>query len=192
MMIELTNDKGFSGIMGFLNLLNLLSNSNETTYLASEGFSPQAIPSKGNRIQIANGFILKNFHKKEIKIGDVAASVNMSISAFSHFFKKYTNKSFMKFLIDVRLGHSCKLLLDTDQNIKQICYSSGFNNSANFNRLFKKYRSCTPFEFRRRSIEKEPFDWTKQTTNGQFLPSGTSTKEVFKPSEYTTTKVIHF
>ena len=132
------------------------------------------------------------FHKKDIKIEDVATQLNMSVSAFSHFFKKYTNKSFMKFLIDVRLGHACKLLLDTDHNIKQICYSSGFNNSANFNRLFKKYRSCTPYEFRRRSIEKETFDWTKQITNGQFLPSGTSLKEAFKPSEYSTTKVMHF
>jgi AraC-like DNA-binding protein len=191
-MINLTTDNGFSGIVKFLQLLNLLSNSNETTFLSSEGFNPQAILSNDNRIQIAYGFILKNFHERDIKIREVAAQVNMSISAFSHLFKKYTNKSFMKFLIDVRIGNACRLLLDTSQNIKQICYSSGFNNVANFNRLFKKYRSCTPFEFRRRSIEKDSFDLTKQITHGQFLPSGTSIKEAFKPSEYTTTKVIHF
>lgn len=191
MMIGLAEDKGFLSIIEFLQLLNLLSNSQETTFLASEGFSPHAIPSKGNRIQIAYGYILKNFSKKSIKIGDVAALVNMSTSAFSHFFRKYTNKSFSQFLIDVRLGHACKLLLDTDQNIKQICYISGFNNVANFNRLFKKYRSCTPYEFRRRSLEKGSFDWTHQITPGQFLPSGTSIKEMYKPSEYSTTRVMH-
>jgi len=192
-MVEgLTKIKGFSSIIEFLQLLNLLSNSKETTFLASEGFSSNAVLSKSNRIQIAYGYILKNFQKKDIRIDDVATQVNMSISAFSHFFKKYTNKSFMKFLVDVRLGHACKLLLDTDQNISQICYSSGFNNVANFNRLFKKYRSYTPFEFRRSYIEKDSFDWTKQITHGQFLPSGTSIKEAFKPSEYTTTKVMHF
>ncbi len=191
-MKELAATKGFSGIIKFLQLLNLLSNSNEATFLASEGFNPQAVLSRDNRIQIAYGYILKNFHKKDIKIDVAAAQVNMSVSAFSHFFKKYTNKSFMKFLIDVRLGHTCRLLLDTDQSIKQICYSSGFNNVANFNRLFRKYRSCTPFEFRRRTIEKDSFDWTKQITQGQFLPSETSIKEAFKPSKYTTTKVKHF
>ncbi len=191
MMIGLTEDKGFSSIIEFLQLLNLLSNSHETTFLASEGFSPQAIPSKGNRIQIAYGYILKHFDKKNIKISDVAALVNMSTSAFSHFFRKNTNKSFRQFLIDVRLGHACKLLLDTDQNIKQICYTSGFNNVANFNRLFKKYRSCTPLEFRRRSQEKNAFDWTRQMTPGQFLPSGTSIKETYKPAKYSTTRVMH-
>ncbi len=191
MMIGLTEDKGFLNIIEFLRLLNLLSNSRETTFLASAGFSPEGIPSKGNRIQVAYSYILKNYDK-DIKVEDVASLLNMSISAFSHFFKKYTNKSFRQFLIDVRLGHACKLLLSTDQNIKQICYSSGFNNLANFNRLFKKYRSCTPFEFRRRSTEKNAFDWTKQMTPGQFLPSGTNYQEAFQPSEYATTRVLHF
>jgi AraC-like DNA-binding protein len=191
LMISMTDDNGFSNIVKFLQLLNMLSCSNEASFLASEGFSPQAIPSKGNRIQIAYGFILKNFQEKDIRIADVAAQLNMSISAFSHFFKKYTNKSFRQFLIDVRIGHACRLLLDTDQNIKEVCFSSGFNNVANFNRLFKKYRACTPLEFRRRSIEKGSFDWTKQRTPWQFMPSGAKIEDAFKPAEYSTTRVVH-
>ncbi len=190
-MIGLTEDNGFLNIINFLQLLNLLSNSKETTFLASAGFTPEGIPSKGYRIQIAYNYILKNYNK-DIKTKDLASLLNMSNSAFSHFFKKYSNKSFMQFLIDVRLGHACKLLLDTDQNIRQICYGSGFNNVANFNRLFKKYRSCTPFEFRQRSLKKDTFDWTSQITPGQFLPSGTSLKGAFQHTELSTAKVMHF
>ena len=29
-----------------------------------------------------------------------------------------------------------------------ICYDCGFNNTSNFNRIFKKYQNCTPSEFR--------------------------------------------
>lgn len=190
-MIGMTEGNGFSNILGFLQLLNLLANSEEVTFLSSEGFSPHAIPSEGNRIQIISGYILKEFKRKDLRIEEVAVRANMSLSAFSHFFKKITNKSFKQFLIDVRLGHACKLLLNTEQTIKQICSDSGFNNVANFNRLFKKYRSCTPHEFRQRSTEKTDFDWTKQITPRQFMPAGIGVKEAFKPQAYSTTRVVH-
>lgn len=189
-MMSLTEDKGFTSIVEFLQLLDLLSQTTEATFLASEGFTPQALKSDSKRIQFVYSYILKNFDKHDIKIGDLATSVNMSASAFSHFFQKYTNKSFTQFLLDVRIGHACKLLLSTDETINQICYRSGFNNVANFNRLFKKYRSSTPVEYRRRYKEKNEFDWTKQITPWQFLPPQKSTGEGFRPAAYAT-KLIH-
>lgn len=190
-MIELTEDKGFSSVIGFLQLLEMLSKTTETTFLASEGFTPQALRSDSNRIQIAYAYILKNFQNQALKIGEVAAQVNMCNSAFSHFFQKYTNKNFTEFLIDVRIGNVCKLLLNTDENISQISYCSGFNNVANFNRLFKKYRSCTPAEYRRRNKENSDFDWEKQITPSQFLPNGVKVAKDAGPFEYSTTKVVH-
>ncbi|MBK9015720.1 MAG: helix-turn-helix domain-containing protein [Saprospiraceae bacterium] len=190
-MVALTEDQGFTSVIGFLQLLDLLSQTTEMTFLASEGFTPQALRSDSNRIQIAYGYILKNFHDPDLKIGDLAALVNMSSSTFSHFFQKYTNKNFTEFLIDVRLGNVCKLLLNTDENISQISYRSGFNNSANFNRLFRKYRSCTPAEYRRRNKENGDFDWEKQMTPSQFLPNGAKVMADAGPFEYSTTKVVH-
>ena len=190
-MIELTEAKGFTSVIGFLQLLDLLSQTTETTFLASEGFTPQALRSDSNRIQIAYAYILKNFHDQRLRIGHVAAQINMTSSAFSHFFQKYTNKSFTEFLADVRICHVCKLLLDTDENISQISYHSGFNNVANFNRLFRKYRSCTPAEFRRRNKENISFDWEKQITPWQFLPPGAKVTKDTGPFEFSTTKVVH-
>ncbi len=191
LMVELTKEKGFTSIIGFLQLLDLLSQSTETTFLASEGFTPQALRSDSNRIQIAYGYILKNFHKQQLKIGDVAAQLNMCTSAFSHFFQKYTNTSFTEFLINLRIGNVCHQLLNTDDNISQISYRSGFNNMANFNRLFKKNRSCTPAEYRRLNKENAAFDWEKQITPWQFVPPGAKLSEAFRPAHYSTTKVVH-
>jgi AraC-like DNA-binding protein len=189
-LINLTKASGFSVILEFLSLLDLLSNSTEAIYLASEGFDPKSVQSESKRIQIAYRYILKNFTQQSIKIGDVATEVNMSESAFSHFFKKYTNKNFTQFLIDIRIGYACKLLLDTDETINQICFRAGFNNITNFNRLFKKYRSCTPLEYRRRYKEKNDFDWTNQITPYQFLPSNTQASEFIKPTQYRT-RLVH-
>ncbi len=190
LMMSLTEDKGFTNIIEFLQLLDLLSQSNETTFLASEGFSPQAPRSGNNRIQVAYSFILKNFINPALKVGDVAGQVNMSDSAFSHFFQKVAFRSFTQFLIDVRIGHACKLLLHTDKTINQISFESGYNNLANFNRLFKKYRSCTPLEYRRRYLEKVDFDWSKQVTPWQFLPGKAQAKEAIKPGAYST-RLVH-
>ncbi len=190
-MMELTEDQGFTSVIGFLQLLDLLSQTTETTFLASEGFTPQTLRSDSNRIQLAYGYILKNFQNQQLKIGDLAVLVNMSNSTFSHFFQRCTNKNFTEFLIDVRIGNVCKLLLNTDENISQISYRSGFNNVANFNRLFKKNRSCTPLEYRRRNKENNDFDWEKQVTPWQFLPAGAKVKKDAGLFEYSTTKVVH-
>ncbi len=190
-MISLTEDKGFANIIAFLQLLDLLSESPNTTALATEGFSPHALRSDSNRIQVAYGYILKNFDNPDLKIGDVASLVNMSDSAFSHFFQKFAFRSFTDFLIDIRVGHTCKLLLDTDETVNQIAAKSGFNNLANFNRLFKKYRSCTPVEFRRKYLAKAEFDWTHQVTPWQFMPHKKGGSESVKPVSYAT-RLVHF
>jgi AraC-like DNA-binding protein len=190
LIISLTEDKGFLNIITFLQLLDLLSESAECDFLASEGFSPKHLRSDSNRIQVAYGYILKHFTQVNLKIGDVASKINMSDSAFSHFFQKYAFRSFTQFLVDIRIGHACKLLLDTDETIGQIAYKSGFNNIANFNRLFKKYRDCTPVEYRRRYLEKVRFDWSSQVTPWQFMPSKSNVKKDVMPQVYAT-KVVH-
>jgi AraC-like DNA-binding protein len=189
-MVGLTEDKGFTNIIDFLHLLDLLSKSTESTFLASEGFSPQAPCTENNRIQVAYGHIFKHFDNPELKIGDVADQLNMTDSAFSHFFKQYAFRNFTQFLIDVRIGHACKLLLNTDETVNQISFKSGFNNLANFNRLFRKYRACTPLEYRRRYLEKNEFDWTKQVTPWQFLPGKSTTQAGIKPKAYST-RLVH-
>lgn len=189
-MINLTEDKGFMNVIQFLQLLDLLSKSSEICYLSSEGFSSKVLSSHSNRIQMAYSYILKHYAKIDLKIRDVANQVNMSDSAFSHFFQKYAFRSFTQFLVDIRIGHACKLLLDTDETIGQISYESGFNNLANFNRLFKKYRQCTPVEFRRRYLEKNTFDWTNQVTPWQFLPSKNDIQMPVKPRAYAT-RLVH-
>ncbi len=189
-ILNLTEDKGFLNVIEFLRLLDLLSESSEAIFLSSEGFSSKVLSTHSNRIQMAYSYILKNFARTDLKISDVATYVNMSDSAFSHFFQKYAFRSFTQFLVDVRIGHACKLLLDTDETIGQICYAAGFNNLSNFNRLFKKYRNCTPVAFRRRHTEKNVFDWTHQVTPWQFLPSKNKIQTPVQPKSYAT-RLVH-
>ncbi|TRX59953.1 helix-turn-helix domain-containing protein [Fulvivirga sp. M361] len=139
---------GFESAIEFLTILNLLASSKEQKNLTSVGFSSKPEHSISTRINEVYYHVLENYNDVDLNLSSVARKVNMSDSAFSHFFKKRTNKSFTQFVIDLRIGQASKLLLETSDSIGQICYSCGFNNVSNFNRLFKKNRGSTPRNYR--------------------------------------------
>ena len=183
---KLTTKSGIESATEFLLLLDLLSNATEFELLASEGFDANPVQVNSKRLHAAYQYIRKHFHESGLKMSDVAAEVNLGDSAFSHFFKKATNRSFSDYLIGMRVDHACKQLIETDEQISRIAFLSGFNNMANFNRHFKDMHQCTPMTFRKLFQEKSKFDWNKQITPGQFIPPGTQKILVDKPSAYST------
>jgi len=183
---EIAQCSGFEAVLKFLSLLDLLSRSTNSRSLASEGFDWQSVPTNSKRLHAAYQFIIKHCADPDLKMHQVASHVNLSDSAFSHFFKKSTNKSFTSFLIGMRLGNACRLLQESDDLIKDVANNCGFNNIANFNRLFKKSHKCTPLQYRELYQEKTLFDWSAQNTPGQFLPSDQPVPMGYHPDEYAT------
>lgn len=82
---------------------------------------------------------------------EIAASLGMSESRFSRFFRRATGNTFTDFVNRVRVQRACQLLMDSDRLVTHICYEVGFNNVANFNRRFLEIKGMTPTEFRRQS-----------------------------------------
>lgn len=144
--------KPFEASISFLKLLQLLAISNEKRLIASVGYSTKIIPKEHTRLDEVYAFIQTNFHQP-IKVEEAAKVANMSTSAFCHYFKKSTNKSFIRFLTEVRLSRVCQLLTTTQLSISEIAFQTGYSNLSNFNRLFKKYKGCTPIQFRNKIKE---------------------------------------
>ena len=71
----------------------------------------------------------------------------------------------------MRLGYASKLLINSSYSVSEIAYKSGFNNMANFNRLFKKNKLITPKQYRQNLIQSNVFNWKDQLTPNQFIPS---------------------
>lgn len=188
-MQQLISSTGVKSATLFLELLDSLARSTETVYLASEGFNINPVQVNSKRLHAAYQFVMKHFKESSLKMSDVAAEVNLGDSAFSHFFKKATNRSFSAYLIDMRIEHASKLLIESDEQISRIAFLSGFNNIANFNRQFKSVHQCTPLHFRKVYQEKSKFDWNKQITPGQFIPPGGLPSSLDKPTDYRT-KVV--
>lgn len=93
-------------------------------------------------------YALQHF-KEDISIRVAAELVNLSESAFCRYFKSRTQKSFLGFVIEMRLNEGKRLLQDSDLSVLEICYESGFKNLSNFNRLFRKQFNQSPLEYRR-------------------------------------------
>ncbi len=53
-------------------------------------------------------------------------------------------KSFFEFLNEYKINRACKLLIETDKQVSEICYASGFESIPFFYRQFKKFKSCQP------------------------------------------------
>jgi AraC-like DNA-binding protein len=105
---------------------------------------------EGKRMSDIFKYTMDNFHK-EITLNEVSDIANMTPNAFCRYFKQRTTKTFVNFLIDIRIGNACKLLAkNNDLSITEISYKSGFNNLANFNRKFKAVKGVTPSEYKKK------------------------------------------
>ncbi len=151
MMSTILDKRDFEGILQLLNILQVLSETDEYSLLANPGYSNSLKESDTERMNKVHAYVMKHFRDK-ITLEEVAALANMTPSSFSRYFKTHANKTFSDFLTGIRIGYACRLLTEKQMNITQACYDSGFNTLSNFNRQFKAYTHATPFEYRRRFV----------------------------------------
>ncbi|KAA5547466.1 AraC family transcriptional regulator [Adhaeribacter rhizoryzae] len=147
-MQAMVGAKGLDRLTALLHILQLIALSSETTFLSSDGFNIPLNDQDTRRIAKIHAFTLANFSQK-IKLEEVAATVHLSPNAFCRYFKTHTRKTYSQFLLEIRIGHACKLLMEDRLSIGQICLESGFANFSNFNRYFKAITNLTPQAYAR-------------------------------------------
>lgn len=147
-IVELTKMQGFQTATKFLNILNSLAHAPRRK-LVSNMYESEIIihKSRSRRISKVCRYIEENISHK-ITLSDAAGLVNMSDSAFSHFFKRQTSISFITYVNNLRVAKACELLANTSLSASEICYDCGFNNKSNFIRIFTKRKNMTPIEYR--------------------------------------------
>ena len=137
----------FEQYMSFLKMMHELARAEDARVLASSSFARADDNTQSRRIKKVEQYISEHY-AEDIRLEDLSALVGMAPSAFSRFFHQRTGRTVVDYITDIRLGNAARLLVDTTQNISEVCYSCGFNNLSNFNRVFKAKRGYTPRDFR--------------------------------------------
>lgn len=144
---ELEAASGFLRIIKLAECLQLIAAKQEFERLSTQEVK-LSNPKDMERIDKVYRFTIDNF-RQGVSLADVAEVSGMSVPAFCNYFKKSTKKTYVDFLNEIRIGFACKLLTETDMNILPICYESGFNTLANFNKQFLKVKGVTPSKYRK-------------------------------------------
>lgn len=103
---------------------------------------------KIERLKKVLKYIHSNYHQ-DLHLKDMADVINISKYHFSHFFKSITGITPVDYLNSYRINQACHLLDDNDRLILDIALAVGFNNFSYFIKTFKKYKGCTPSEYRK-------------------------------------------
>jgi AraC-like DNA-binding protein/quercetin dioxygenase-like cupin family protein len=148
-MYHLLDLQGMDRIITLFDILNILALSTDMEMLSSAEVAGQN-SRDSERLHKVFDYVMTHF-RSEIKLKEIAEIVHMSYSGFCRYFKNRTKKNFIHFVNEVRIGYSCKLLLEKDVSVASACYEAGFNNLANFNEQFKKILKITPYQFKQKN-----------------------------------------
>jgi AraC-like DNA-binding protein len=150
----LEKEKGFRRIITLCECLDILTKKKEFTLLSTQ--EVKLVNNKTReRIDRIFQYTMENF-RDSIQLSTVADIADMSIPAFCNYFKKSTKKKYIDFVNEVRIGYACKQLTDNTQTtVEGICYESGFNTLANFNKQFLKVKGMTPSRYRKVFLYRE-------------------------------------
>ncbi|GAA4306441.1 AraC family transcriptional regulator [Compostibacter hankyongensis] len=144
---DLEGASGMDRIVKLCQCLQIMAQTREFVPLSTQEVKQYNHRDK-ERIEKVFQYTIESF-AKPTTLEEIARIAHMSVPAFCNYFKKSTKKTYINFLNEVRIGHACKLLADTKRTVLDICYESGFNTLANFNKQFFRIKKMTPSSFRK-------------------------------------------
>ncbi len=147
LMVAMVEMDGLQRLISLLSIFDQLANTIDYAPLASPGFLNNFDVSASDRVRKVTEYMMNNF-TRDIPLTRIAEVASMTPTNFCTFFRKYYRETFVSYLNNIRVGYACKLLAQKDMNISEIGYRSGFKNTSNFNRQFKKLKKVTPAEYR--------------------------------------------
>lgn len=85
---------------------------------------------------------------RNIKLADLAQTLNMSQFHFSHTFKQSLGIAPYQYLLQQRIERAKHLLQQTDRSISDIALECGFNSHSHLSKQFKQLTGITPKAYR--------------------------------------------
>ena len=148
MLADLVGATGVRRVELFMSVVGVLSRAQGIVPLASPAYHPDPSGFMGTGINLAlahiDGNLTEPFTEHEL-----ASLSRLSASAFSRSFKRHTGMALSQYVNRLRINLASQMLMgEAAVSITDICFASGFNNIANFNRQFLRQKGMSPSRFR--------------------------------------------
>jgi AraC-like DNA-binding protein len=130
-------------------MMDIIGKSKTNVPLASKNFLKLRFTTGNKRIAVIHDYLMNNY-QEEVNLNKLAALVNLAEGSLCRFFKMNMGITIFEYLNKIKTEFACKLLMDQDLSILDVCIDSGFNNISHFNKQFKKIIGVTPSAYRNR------------------------------------------
>lgn len=147
----LEHAEGLERIHLLLNCMQKIGLSKEKKVITT-AFDVISNGEENSVIEVIIDYSFKNF-LNPVSLKEVADITSMSIPSFCRFFKRNIKKSYFDFIKEIRIGHACKLLRETNRPVMDICFDSGYNSWAHFSKQFKAVTKNTPSQYRKQHVK---------------------------------------
>jgi len=148
-MLQLPYLNSFDRMLQFFMLMDIIGKSDNNIQLASKKYLKTRFKTGNKRIAAIHEFLMNNY-REEVDLKGLAMLVNMAEGSLCRFFKMNMGITIFEYLNQIKTEFACKLLMDKDLSILEVCLDSGFNNISHFNKQFKKLTGVPPSEYRKR------------------------------------------
>lgn len=105
-----------------------------------------ANPSK-DRIRAISEYVNQHYMDSDLSVGTIATRFSMNAAYLSRAFKDSTGTNLLEYIHKKRIAAAKKLL--QDYPVKEVYQMAGFADGQSFVRIFRKYESVTPAEYKR-------------------------------------------
>ena len=89
------------------------------------------------------------YQSEKIKTKTISQHFGISENYLGRYFKKHTNETMQQYILNYKLKLVENRLLHSEMRISEIVAELGFTDESHLNKLFKKYRGCSPTNFRK-------------------------------------------
>ncbi len=139
--------------LGYFSVMNLLSQVFEEILKGFEEDRKTPDLEETRLFQEMLSFVHTNF-SKPLCVKDIADSAILNKNRCTDLFKKYTNRSPIKYLNEYRLYAAKNMILHTDKSISEISADVGYNQISHFIEQFRLSYGMSPLKYRNQFVQR--------------------------------------
>ncbi len=97
-------------------------------------------------------FYCTRHYTGDLSLSVLADKLGLNRYYISHLFSRKLGMRFNDYVNSLRISEACRMLLNSDDSVTDICFHVGFGTLRTFNRAFIRHTGRTPSEYRKSAL----------------------------------------